>query len=119
MTGPAVVTVFRSRLHPSAGDEYAATAERMVALARAMPGFVEFRTYTADDGERVSIIVFDSLAAQAAWRDHPEHRAAQARGREAFYEEYEILVCELRDERRFRRPAESGDPPRDQPSRSP
>ena len=29
--------------------------------ARSMPGFVDFTTFTAGDGQRVSIVVFDSL----------------------------------------------------------
>ena len=96
-----VVTVFRSRLRDNAGDEYRETAARMEALARAMPGFVSFKAFTADDGERVSIIEFDAMEAQRAWREHPEHRAAQAAGREKFYEFYNLQVCELVRERSF------------------
>ena len=91
-----VVTVFRSRLRPDAEARgYGETSVRLESLARAMPGFVDFKTFTAPDGERVSIITFDTLEHQAAWRDDPEHRAAQARGREEFYEEYSISVCLL------------------------
>lgn len=102
--GGPVLTVFRSRLREDAGEAYRATAARMLALAESMPGFVEFKTFTADDGEQVSIAVFDSPEAQAAWRDHPEHRAAQATGRADFYAEYRVQVCRLVDERAFRRP---------------
>lgn len=81
--------------------QYAEVAERMIALARSMPGFEEFKTFRADDGERVSIIAFESLETHTAWRDHPEHREAQALGRAKFYDEYSILVCEQRYERSF------------------
>ena len=73
----------------------------MEAAARAMPGFVDFKTFVADDGERVSIVVFDSPEAHAAWRDDPRHRAAQRRGREEWYAEYRIQVCALERERTF------------------
>jgi heme-degrading monooxygenase HmoA len=59
-----------------------------------MPGFMEFKAFTANDGERVSVIVFDTLEHQAAWRDDPEHQSAQRRGRHEFYAEYSISVCE-------------------------
>lgn len=98
-----MITVFRSRLDPHHADEYARMAQRMETLARAMPGFVDFKTFVAHDGERVSIVVFESEEAHAGWRDHPEHRKAQRRGRETFYEEFAIQVCELRGERRFTR----------------
>jgi heme-degrading monooxygenase HmoA len=81
--------------------EYLATAERMLELARAMPGFVDFKTFQADDGERVSVITFASLEAQRAWRDHPEHRAAQKIGRERLYASYRISVCEVTGESDF------------------
>jgi heme-degrading monooxygenase HmoA len=96
-----VVTVFRSRLRPEAGDEYLEVAERMESLARSMPGFVDFKAFSAADGERVSLIAFESMEAQAAWRNHPEHREAQRRGRERFYAEYRIQVCDLQSERCF------------------
>ncbi|HEX4865909.1 MAG TPA: antibiotic biosynthesis monooxygenase [Acidimicrobiales bacterium] len=59
-----------------------------------MPGFEGFKTFAAPDGERVSIIVFDSLEHQEAWRDDHEHRLAQRRGRQDFYAAYSISVCE-------------------------
>lgn len=107
-SAPAV-TVFRSRLRSEAGSlGYAELAASMEERARLMPGFLDFKTFQAADGERVSIIVFDSLEHQSAWRDDPEHRRAQRKGRDSFYEEYTILVCEERARRSFRRRDETG-----------
>jgi heme-degrading monooxygenase HmoA len=88
-----VVILFRSRLARGHDDEYEATAQRMTDLASAMPGFISFKTFGNADGERVSIIEFESEETAAAWRNHPEHRHAQRRGREAFYHSYSIQVC--------------------------
>ena len=82
-------------------DGYDQTADEMEAAARAMPGFVDFKSFTAADGERVSIATFDSVEHHEAWRDDTRHRAAQQRGRKEWYAEYHIQVCELRTERRF------------------
>lgn len=90
-----VLTVFRSRLREESVDEYRATASRMEKLARAMPGLLDFKQFTADDGERVSIIVFDTLEHQLAWRRHAEHVEAQALGRDRYYSSYDISVCEI------------------------
>jgi heme-degrading monooxygenase HmoA len=100
MPMPAMVTVFRSRLRDE-HEDYEATADEMEAAARAMPGFVDFKSFVADDGERVSLVVFDSPESHAAWRDDPRHREAQQRGRADWYSEYLIQVCALVDERRF------------------
>ncbi len=87
------VTIFRSRLRADAGGEYEVVAARMEARARRAPGFVDFASFASPDGERVSIVVFDSAAHHAAWRADPEHREAQRLGRERFYEEFDITVC--------------------------
>lgn len=86
-----VVTVFRSRLRPDA-DGYAADAAAVAALASSMPGYLEHKAFTADDGERVTLVTFADLASHEAWRDHPEHRAAQRRGIADYYESYSIQV---------------------------
>jgi heme-degrading monooxygenase HmoA len=99
----AVLTVFRSRLRPEAVEEYGPLADRMAALAETMAGFVERKSFVADDGERVTLVVFASPEEQTAWREHPEHRAAQRIGVERLYSEYRIQVCALQDERVFQR----------------
>jgi heme-degrading monooxygenase HmoA len=99
----SVVTVFRSTLRPDAVEEYEVVSARMVELARTMPGFVDYKTFAAEDGERVTIVTFASLATHQAWRDHPEHRQAQRLGRERFYEAFSIQVGTCISETRFRR----------------
>ena len=89
-----VVTIFRSRLDAKSEAEYRVVAERMRELAMGMPGLVSFKSFAADDGERLTMVVFDSVEAQKAWREHPEHREAQRRGWESFYSEFSVVVCE-------------------------
>jgi heme-degrading monooxygenase HmoA len=87
-----VVTVFRNRLRAEAADAYAADLVVVADLARSMPGFVETKTFTADDGERATIVTFADAASHAAWRDHPRHRQAQRAGVTDYYETYSIAV---------------------------
>jgi len=101
--GPPVVTVFRSRLRPESLVDYHETARRILELARTMPGFVDFKSFEADDGERVSVVTFSSMQTHRAWRDHPEHRAAQQMGRDRFYSSYDISVSEIVGESHFPR----------------
>ena len=90
-----IVTVFRSRLKSEGEDEYGQWATRMSELARSMPGYVSHKIFTAADGERVTIVEFDSRENLQGWSTHPEHAQAKKRGREAFYSEYRIQVCEV------------------------
>jgi heme-degrading monooxygenase HmoA len=96
-----VISIFRFRmkkLSAAERDEYNATAGRLLGIVNAMPGFISFREYKNHDGEMLGITEWTSVEALAAWRENPEHRKAQERGRQAFYAEYEISVCTtLRD----------------------
>ena len=89
-----VIAIFRSRQRSESSDEYGPLAGRMFDLARSMPGFLGFKTFRAEDGETVSLIEFESNADLAAWRDHPEHKEAQQAGRDRFYSEYRLQVCQ-------------------------
>ncbi|GAA4693738.1 antibiotic biosynthesis monooxygenase [Nocardioides nanhaiensis] len=87
-----VITVFRSRLRPEGAEAYAEHAERMSALARTMPGYVEHKVFTAPDGERVTLVTFADAEGHRTWAEDAEHRAAQRAGVEGYYEQYSIAV---------------------------
>jgi uncharacterized protein with NRDE domain len=42
----------------------------------------------------VTLVTFANAESQRAWRAHPDHRLAQQAGRDRFYAEYSIQVCE-------------------------
>lgn len=90
-----IITIFRSRLRPEHIEEYHRIAPEIQQLAESMPGFVSFKSFSAQDGERISIVEFASEAAHIAWRDHPRHRQAQQLGREKFYSEFRLQVCRV------------------------
>lgn len=91
-----VVTIFRERLRNDADkDAYATLSSRMHELVAKHAGFISIKSYTADDGEAVSIETFDDMASLRAWRENPEHVAAQRRGRNEFYAEYSYETCQV------------------------
>lgn len=97
-----VVVVFRSRMKAGAPADLEPLFARMHELGTAMPGFRSFKNFTSPDGESVSIVEWDSLEAVTAWRNHPEHREAQRRGREEFFADFTVQVCEVVREARPR-----------------
>ncbi len=88
-----VLVVFRSRLRAGVDKDISEVGQRMYALASSMPGFISYKDFTAEDGEGVAIVEFESLETLQAWREHPEHRIAQCQGRDRFFTEYRIQVC--------------------------
>jgi len=102
-----IVTVFRSRLMPGLREDYLTLVDRMVELAATMPGYISHKDFSAEDGERVTIVEFESEEAQRAWRMHPEHRDAQRKGRDTYYASYSIQICEVKRASKFERNAPS------------
>jgi len=96
-----ILTVFRSRLKPEALEEYGGWATRMSELAKTMPGYISHKGFTAPDGERVTIVEFESEEHQKVWSTNLEHAEAKKKGRASFYSEYSIQVCTVHREHRF------------------
>jgi heme-degrading monooxygenase HmoA len=98
------ITVFRSRLRDDVpGRRYGTVAAELEAKAATMPGYVEFKEFVAADGERLALVTFDSAEHEAAWRADTDHRAAQQEGRDDFYDEYDVAVCEVQRRHRWTR----------------
>ena len=96
-----VVTIFRNRLKPENVAEYYEWAERIAALARTMPGYVSHKGFTAEDGERVTIVEFADEASQRGWSTQMQHVEAKKKGRADFYTEYKIQICKVERESTF------------------
>jgi len=74
-------------------EEYGAAFERMMALVAEVPGFVGFEGFTGEDGSELALARFETTDSIAAWRDHPEHVAIRQRGRDEFFESYNITIA--------------------------
>jgi len=91
-----VIVLVRTKVRSDADlAAYAALNTQMEALLRSLPGFIDVNGYASANGDEVGVVRFESLATLRAWREHPEHRAAQARGRSEFYASYRIEVTEV------------------------
>ena len=99
-----VVVLFRSKLVDVPAG-YAEMAQEMDDLAKTMPGFVDVKAYKADDGERLTIVWWESEETLKGWREHVRHRAAQRLGRETWYQYYKIEVAEVVRSNAFARTA--------------
>jgi heme-degrading monooxygenase HmoA len=96
-----VIAVFRSKLRPDIEEEFIELGDRMLELAEKMPGFISYTVYKTLEGDRCSFIEFETREQIEAWRDHPEHLAAQKRDRERYYKKYSLFVREPERESHF------------------
>ncbi|HEX3486601.1 MAG TPA: antibiotic biosynthesis monooxygenase [Micropepsaceae bacterium] len=98
-----VVIVFRARMKPGFNEaEIGEMGAHMYGLATKMPGFISYQDYAGSDGSNVTIVEFESHETLKAWREHPEHQVVQKAGRERFFSEYRITVCDMVRDYSFR-----------------
>jgi heme-degrading monooxygenase HmoA len=99
------LVIFRNRKRAEIDQAaYEAEAARMEELARAQPGYLSFKSYTAEDGEVVALSEWADEASARAWGRLAEHRAAQQRGRDFYYESYTLFACDNPRTHAFRAP---------------
>ena len=99
-----IVILFRSKLTDAAGADYAAMAAEMDAHARTFPGFVDVKAFTAEDGERLTVVWWQDEETLKAWATDARHRVAQQTGRQKWYEYYRMDIAEIVRVNNFDRP---------------
>lgn len=100
-----LVILFRSKLTPEAGDDYSAMNSELESLVRQNSGFIEAKSFKADDGERLTVVWWkDDKESLRAWRELPRHREAQNTGRQKWYEYYKMEVAKIERIGDFERP---------------
>jgi heme-degrading monooxygenase HmoA len=92
---PGLIILFRSKLTPEAGDDYQSMDSELESLVRQNPGFIDVKSYTAKDGERLTVVWWRDEESLAQWRNLPRHREAQETGRQKWYEYYKLDVASV------------------------
>ena len=93
--------IFTAQRSLSGDDIYDIMADRMVLLARRQPGFLGVESVRGDDGIGITVSYWVDCDAIANWRNQSEHLAAQALGRQEFYDWYRVRIAEVVAERTF------------------
>ena len=107
-----LVILFRSKLTAEAGEDYNAMNDELETLVRQNPGFVDVKSFKAEDGERLTVVWWKDKESLRAWRELPRHREAQATGRRKWYEYYKMEVATVERATEFAREStESAEPP--------
>ncbi|MFM1796278.1 MAG: hypothetical protein RL733_59 [Actinomycetota bacterium] len=90
------VVIFRSTRKLDDGQKYSEWSEKMEVLVKAIDGYEHhfgFRDELSRDG--VTVSYFTSLEAISHWKNLDDHKVAQQLGRDSFYKEYSVQVCEV------------------------
>ncbi len=82
---------------------YVQVAERMVELASQQPGFLGVESVRGTDGFGITVSYWTSEETISAWKANVEHLAAQEKGKQKWYEHYELRVAKV--ERAYAKPS--------------
>jgi heme-degrading monooxygenase HmoA len=91
---PYYVAVF-STVRSVGQDGYRETNARMEELVKDVPGYLGMDHAQTPGGLGITVGYFRDADALAAWRSDAEHRAAQRRGRDEWYERYTLHVAKV------------------------
>ncbi|WP_164386825.1 antibiotic biosynthesis monooxygenase [Streptomyces sp. OM5714] len=99
---PYYVAVFTT-VRTQEQSEYDETSARMVELVQGVPGFLGVDHAQSPGGLGVTVAYFRDADALTQWRTNAEHRAAQQRGRDEWYQSYTVHVAKVERSHGFTR----------------
>ena len=91
---PYYAVIFISR-RTGGDNEYAESAARMDALAAEQPGYLGMDHARSGPELGITVSYWRDEEAIAGWRQHAEHAAIRQRGREQWYESFEVHVAKV------------------------
>ncbi|APY08300.1 antibiotic biosynthesis monooxygenase [Winogradskyella sp. J14-2] len=86
-------------------EGYSEMAEKMETLARQQEGFIGIEN--ARNTISITVSYWESLDAIKNWKANTEHLFAQQKGREQWYNWYNVKICKVEREYQFLRKQES------------
>ena len=98
-----VIVLFRSKLTANAGSAYADALAEMEEYVRTRPGFIAAKGFTAEDGERLTVVWWQDKETLAAWQHDLRHVQVKKAGRQNWYEYYKMEVAEVYRQSGFER----------------
>lgn len=79
---------------------YAGVIEEMHRLVAEQPGYLGMETL-AEGQKEITVSYWRDLNAIKAWKENPQHRTAQEKGRNNWYESYDIKVVKIDNHYKF------------------
>ena len=91
---PYYAVIFSSQRHKEDAG-YGVTADRMVELAAQQPGYLGIETVRGNEGFGITVSYWQSEADILNWKRNAEHSLARERGRDEWYEHFELRVAKV------------------------
>ncbi|MGE7111918.1 antibiotic biosynthesis monooxygenase family protein [Lysinibacillus sp. NPDC047702] len=93
--------IFTSQRAEKDGEGYAKMAEAMDNLAQKQPGFIRVESVRDAEGKGITVSYWETLEAIQAWKENTKHLVAQQFGKENWYTQYHVEICQVMKEYSF------------------
>ncbi|MFN8322516.1 MAG: antibiotic biosynthesis monooxygenase [Chitinophagales bacterium] len=91
-SAPYYAVIFTSIRTP--GDNgYIVMAEKMHELAKLQPGYLGMESAREEIG--ITISYWKDLESIRLWKQNADHQLAQQKGKEKWYDQYKIRICQV------------------------
>ena len=89
--------IFEVEMKPGREKDYFALASSLRPQLEAIDGFISVERFqsVASEGKYVSLSFWRDEQAVKSWREHAEHRIAQAQGKKTIIADFRIRVAEV------------------------
>src|ERR1700675_3497172 len=90
-----IAVIFEGRPKPDHKQEYLDLAAELRPILESIDGFISFERFESltEKGKILSLSFFRDEAAVAAWRNVPQHRNTQSKGRATIFEDYRLRIA--------------------------
>ena len=90
-----IAVIFEVWPKPERKKEYLDLAAELKPILETIDGFISVERFESltEKGKILSLSVFRDEAAVAAWRNIPQHRKTQAKGRASIFENYRLRIA--------------------------
>ncbi len=94
LSGSKFVVSFIASLNPGAAG-YAEAADKMIKAVEEEKGFIAAYSARNEEGIGITLSYWSSVDAIAQWKANKTHKAIQTRGKNEWYDWYQLQVCEI------------------------
>jgi heme-degrading monooxygenase HmoA len=92
-----LAVIFEVEMNPGREQDYFDLAGKLRPQLEAIDGFISVERFrsVSDEGKYVSLSFWRDEQAVRSWREHAEHRIAQAQGKRTIIANFRIRVAEV------------------------
>jgi heme-degrading monooxygenase HmoA len=98
---PSYYAVIFTSLRTTGDNGYAEMAARMDELAKEQAGYLGIESAREDLG--ITVSYWTDLESIRKWQENGEHRLAQLKGYETWYQSFTVRICKVEKEYGFKR----------------